>query len=222
MKTIPRKSPLHDMLKEKDPILWKEVHGMPVVLRFAELKVESLVKRHLALADVSCFPRLGLRGIGSSSWLTTLGFNVPKTIYSVAPIENQGTLVKIDKNEVIIEDGLHGTVVSRISQEILAAPKGIFSVVRQEASFFLIGNKSCKVISETCGHDLKESEDQVVMTRVAGVSCCLLPIQSSEFQGYRIWVDPSYSVYLWKILLEIVHEYEGDMIGLASLYPSLS
>ena len=53
MKTIPRKSPLHDMLKEKDPILWKEVHGMPVVLRFAELKVESLVKRHLALADVS-------------------------------------------------------------------------------------------------------------------------------------------------------------------------
>ncbi len=222
MKTIPRKSPLHEMLKEKNPILWKEVHGMPVVLRFAELQVEKLAKRDLALADVSCFPRLGLRGMGMSSWLTTLGLNVPKTIYSVGPIENQGTLVKIDKNEVIIEDGVHGTVVSRISQEILVAPKGISSIVRQEASFFLTGNKSYKVISETCGHNFKESGDQFVMTRVAGVSCCLLPVQSSEFQGYRIWVDPSYSVYLWKIILQIVHEYEGDIIGLACLYPSLS
>ena len=97
MKTIPRKSLLHDMLKEKDPILWKKVHGMPVVLRFAELQVEKLVKRHLALADVSCFPRLGLRGMGMSSWLTTLGFNVPKTIYSVSPIENQGTHIRTIK-----------------------------------------------------------------------------------------------------------------------------
>lgn len=209
------------MLKEKDPI-WKEVHGMPVVLRFAKPQVERLAKLHLALADVSCFPRLGLRGMGISSWLNTLGFNVPKAIYSVAPIENNGTLVKIDKNEVIIEDGLHGTVVSKISQEILAAPKGIFPVVRQEASFFLSGNESYRVICETCGHNFKESGDQFVMTRVAGVSCCLLPVQSSEFQGYRIWVDPSYSVYLWKILLQIVREYEGDIIGLACLYPSLS
>jgi len=203
-----------------DPVQ-TEVQGMAAVLRFSAPEQEERLKGRLALADLSCLPRLGLKGAGVLAWLGQNGLQTAEALYTVAPIEDHGILVRIDREEVILEDGLQGQVVSRIRDRLSANPPGVYRVERQEASFLLIGSRINEVLSQTCGHDFRESEGQVVLSRVAGVSCRLLQVEVSGIAGFRIWLDPSYSVYLWKTLLGIVREDGGDAVGLGCLYPGL-
>lgn len=194
---------------------------MPAVLRFAALDQEDRLKGRLALADLSCLPRLGLKGAGVLDWLGENGLQTGETLYAVTAIEDHGILVRIDREEVILEDGLRGQAVSRIRDRLSADPPGVYRVERPEASFLLIGSRTNEVLSQTCGHDFREPEGQVVLSRVAGVSCRLLQVEVSGIAGLRIWLDPSYSVYLWETLLGIVREDGGDAVGLGCLYPGL-
>ena len=194
---------------------------MTAALRFADPEQEDRLKQHLALADLSCLPRLGLKGAGVLAWLRENGLQTGAALYAVTPIEEQGILVRIDREEVILEDGLWGQVVSRIQEGLSTNPPEVYRVERQEASFLLIGSRTDEVLSQTCGHDFRESAGQVVLSRVAGVSCRLLRVEASGIAGLRIWLDPSYSVYLWKTLLGIVREDAGDAVGLGCLYPGL-
>ena len=194
---------------------------MTAALRFADPEQEDRLKQHLALTDLSCLPRLGLKGAGVLAWLRENGLQTGAALSAVTPIEEHGILVRIDREEVILEDGLRGQVVSRIQEGLSSNPPGVYRVERQEASFLLIGSRTDEVLSQTCGHEFRESERQVVLSRVAGVSCRLLRVEASGIAGLRIWLDPSYSVYLWETLLGIVREDGGDAVGLGCLYPGL-
>ena len=194
---------------------------MAAVLRFAGPEQEERLKGRLALADLSCLPRLGLKGAGVLAWLRESGLQTAAALYEVTPVEGHGILVRIDREEVFLEDGLRGQVVSRIRDRLSANPPGVYRVERQEASFLLTGSRTNAVLSQACGHDFRESAGQVVLSRVAGVSCRLLQVEASGIAGLRIWLDPSYSVYLWETLLGIVREDGGDAVGLGCLYPGL-
>ena len=194
---------------------------MAAVLRFSGPEQEERLKGRLALADLSCLPRLGLKGAGVLAWLRENGLQTAESLHALTPIEGHGILVRIDREEVILEDGLRGQVVSRIQDRLWANPPGVYRVERQEASFLLIGSRTHEVLSQTCGHDFRESEGQVILSRVAGVSCRLLPVEVSGIAGLRIWLDPSYSVYLWETLLGIARDEGGDAVGLGCLYPGL-
>ena len=194
---------------------------MPAVLRFSDPEREDRLRERLALADLSCLLRLGLKGAGVLSWLRENGLQTAEALYAVTPIEEHGILVRIDREEVILEDGIRGQVVSRIRDRLSANPPGIYRVERPEASFLLTGSQTDEVLRQTCGHDFRGSEGQVVLSRVAGVSCRLLRVEVSGIAGLRIWLDPSYSVYLWETLLGIVREDGGDAVGLGCLYPGL-
>ena len=87
---------------------------MAAVLRFAGPEQEDRLKGHLALADLSCLPRLGLKGAGVLPWLRENGLQTAEALYAVRPIEDHGILVRIDSEEVFLEDGLQGRAVSRI------------------------------------------------------------------------------------------------------------
>ena len=192
---------------------------MAAVLRFSDSEQEDRLKGRLGLADLSCLPRIGLKGAGVLAWLQENGLQTAEALYAVTPVEAHGILVRIDREEVILEDGLQGQVVSRIRDRLSANPSGVYRVERQEASFLLIGSRIDEVLSQTCGHDFRESAGQVVLSRVAGVSCRLLQVEASGIGGFRIWLDPSYSVYLWEMLLGIVREEGGDAVGLGCLFP---
>ncbi len=194
---------------------------MAAVLRFSDPEQEDRLKERLALADLSCLPRLGLKGAGVSAWLGENGLKTAEALYAVTPIEDHGILVRIDREEVVLEDGLQGQVVARIRDRLSANPPGVYRVERQEASFLLVGSRTIQVLRQTCGHHFRESKGQVVLSRVAGVSCRLLPVELSGIAGLRIWLDPSYSVYLWETLLGIVREDGGDAVGLGCLHPGL-
>jgi glycine cleavage system aminomethyltransferase T len=77
------------------------------------------------------------------------------------------------------------------------------------------------VLHETFGFDFTNPPASAVMTRVAGVSCMILPVQIEGVMALRLWLDPSYASYLWEALLEIVRHHGGDAIGLEAFYPRL-
>lgn len=220
IQSLHRRSPVHDCLDRMNPV-WGEVQGMLVALRCAEQEAESTSKGKMALSDVSCLPRMGLKGAGVVTWLKSQGLSVPEPIYAVAPLEDEGMLARVDSQEVFLEDGPQGRVISQLQDQLSAGPSMVYQVPHHEASFLICGTGANKVLNETCGYDFQESKICLVMTQLAGVSCRLLRVHIAGIIGYRIWVDPSYSVYLWETLLEIIREHGGDVVGLNCFYLSL-
>ena len=128
-------------------------------------------------------------------------------------------MIRTDRQEVFLEDGPDSHRVSQFERELSSHPSGVYLVRRQDASFLLTGVRSNAVLRETCGVDFSQPPDGVVMTRVAGVSCMILPLQAEETPAFRFWLDPSYGSYLWDALLEIVRDQGGDAIGLDAFIP---
>ena len=62
--------------------------------------------------------------------------------------------------------------------------------------------------------EMAKPED-TVYTRIAGGNGGVLPQSQGEATYYALWLDPSYAVYLWETLLEIVTELGGGAIETA-------
>jgi len=214
-----RRSPVHDCLEDLNPV-WAEVHGMKVSLQFKDAATESKLKPELSLCDLSCLPKMSVKGPESLAWLAQAGILVPESVYGYRSMADGSLVIRTDRQEVFVEDGPVSHKVSEFERELSSHPLGVYRVCRQDASFQLSGVRSDGVLRETCGVDFSRPPDGVVMTRVAGVSCMVLPLQATEAPAYRLWLDPSYGSYLWKALLEIVRDQGGDAVGLNALYPS--
>jgi sarcosine oxidase subunit gamma len=215
-----RRSPVHDSLEELNPV-WTQIHNMKVPLRFNDSVSENKLRTELSLCDMSCLPKIGVKGPEALAWLAQAEILVPENVYDCRSLGNSGLVIRTDRHEVFIEDGSGSNRVSELERELSSLPLGVYLVRRQDASFLLIGARCNLVLSETCGVDFSNPPDSVVMTRVAGVSCMILPLQAKEAPAFRFWLDPSYGSYLWKAMLEIVRNHGGEAIGVDALYPSL-
>jgi len=215
-----RRSPVHDCLEELNPV-WAEIHGMKVPLRFKDAASETKLKTELSLCDLSCLPKMSVKGPETLAWLVETRIPVPERVYGHCLLEDGSLVIRADRQEVFLEDGPASHRVSAFERELSSHPLGVYLVRRQDAAFQLTGVRSSVVLRETCGIDFSKPPDGVVMTRVAGVSCMVLALPAEETPAFRFWLDPSYGSYLWDALLEIVREYGGDAIGLDALYPSL-
>jgi sarcosine oxidase, subunit gamma len=213
-----RRSPVHDCLEELKPV-WAEIHNMNVPLRFKEAASEAQLKTELSLCDLSCLPKMSVKGPGSLAWMAQAGILVPESVYGCRSMADRGLVIRTDRQEVFLEDGPASHMVSEVERELSSHPLGVYLVRRQDASFQLTGVRSNAVLRETCGVDFSNPQDGVVMTRVAGVSCMVLPLQAEAPPAFRFWLDPSYGSYFWDALLEIVRDQGGDAIGFEALYP---
>jgi sarcosine oxidase, subunit gamma len=213
-----RRSPVHDCLEELNPE-WAEIHSMKVPLRFKDVAGEAKLQADLSLCDLSCLPRMSVKGPESLGWLAQAGIPVPESVYGWRSKADGGLVIRTDRQEVFLEDGPASHRVSEIERELSTHPQGVYLVRRQDASFMLTGARSSDALRETCGVDFSQPENGVVMTRVAGVSCMILPLWEKGDPAFRFWLDPSYGSYLWNALLEIVRDHGGDAIGLAALDP---
>ena len=213
-----RRSPVHDCLEELNPV-WAEIHSMKVPLRFKDTASETQLKTELSLCDLSCLPKMSVKGPESLAWLAQAGILVPESVYGCRSMADGGLVIRTDRQEVFLEDGPASHRVSQFERELSSQPSGVHLVRRQDASFQLTGVRSNAVLRETCGVDFSQPLDAVVMTRVAGVSCMILPLQAEEAPSFRFWLDPSYGSYLWEALLEIVRDQGGDAIGLGAFIP---
>lgn len=214
-----RRSPVHDSLEKLNPV-WAQIHNMKVPLRFNDSASESQLKAELSICDMSCLAKMSVKGPESLAWLAQAGISVPEAVYGSCSLGDSGLVIRTDRHEVFLEDGPSSHRVSELEHELLSHSSGVYLVRRQDASFLLTRARSNSVLRETCGVDFSNPPDNVVMTRVADVSCMILPLQAKETPAFRFWLDPSYGSYLWDTLLEIVHEQGGDAIGLDTFPPS--
>ncbi len=76
------------------------------------------------------------------------------------------------------------------------------------------------MLAQTCACEFESAGEQLVMTRVALVSCTVLPVYLGGERGFRLWFSPAYGVYLWESLLAIVRELGGSPLGIGCLPPS--
>jgi sarcosine oxidase subunit gamma len=194
---------------------------MKVALRFNDGASESKFKSELALCDMSFLPKLGVKGPESLACLAQAQLPIPEGIYSCCPLADGGLVIRIDRHEVFVEDGVAGTLTAKLEEQLGQSLTGVSLIRRQDASFLLSGARCNLVLRETCGFDFRYPPNGVVMTRVAGVSCIILPVRIEGAWAFRLWLDPSYASYLWEALLKIVRDHGGDAIGLETFYPSL-
>jgi sarcosine oxidase subunit gamma len=218
--TTTKLSPCHDALEHLKPS-WGKLHDMPVVLNFGKPEVESERIRSLALCDISAVPRMGLKGAGAAAWLKAQGVSIPENIYEWLPAGNGGMIARTGGAEFFIESGLDGELTPRLLSKLDSKTPGVYRVIRQDAALVMIGQNSNLVLTETCGVDFSKPESRLVFSRVAGVSCSLLPFTVNGIPAFRIWFDNSYGRYMFETLLGIVRDLGGDVVGFEALFPGI-
>ncbi len=197
MTKIPRTlrplSPMHDELEHAQPRSWGAIADMPVVHAFATPADEAKMVRKLAIADVSALARLTLKGPDAKDLLTSLGASVPESIFTVHHFGQGGLSARTGNAEFFIEDGPKDNLVARL-HEVLGPfgdqKPGVYRVLRSDASMLISGELATEVFMQTCGYDFRiavsgsgggsgagagGAADKMVFTRVAGVSCSILP-----------------------------------------------
>lgn len=131
-------------------------------------------------------------------------------------------IVRLASDEFLLEGGPAGHVLPALAKRLDSHRGRVFPVERQEAIFLLVGSRSLEVLAQTCGIDFgRASRQHLVLTRIAGVSCGVLPETVTGARVWRLWVDASYAVYLWETLLEVCESLDGGTIGAGCLFPEL-
>ncbi len=210
--TYPRTSPVQSELEKLEPV-WGELHAMRCPLRFAEPEEESERLGDLALCDLSALPKLGLKGSGAERWLRERGCPIPDKVYDWETIEEGGLIVRVDGEEFFLEDGLTGSRVADLAVVSGEGDYGFCPVQRQDTGLLLSGRRAEDVLRQTCSFNFEGAGEKLVMTRVALVSCAILPIRIRGTLAFRLWFVPSYGIYLWQNLIQIVKELGGYAVG---------
>ena len=195
------RSPVHQWHVENSPLCTDDVDAL----------------QSLALCDVSGLPKVGIKGPDAESFLVDQGIDVPASTYDWRRLADGGLIVRLGSDEFMIEDSEAGETVRNVSASIdtnigSGAARLAYRVERQEATFLLIGSKAMDVLSQTCGINFRDAPDQLVFTRVAGVSCGVFPELVNSHPAYRIWVDCTFALYLWEMLYQICDDLDGRVI----------
>lgn len=189
---------------------WTNVNGMRVPGSFAS---EGDVC-DLAIVDLSCFAKAGLKGPRAAAWLAARGVAVPER-----PNTWTGALIaRLGETEFFLE----GDAAHEVARALDHAPQHVYPIPRQDVAIALAGARINEVMLQTCSVDFSAIEPQaLVMTSMAGVPVLVIPQRRDAVPSLRIWADPTYGPYLWLTLLGIVQELGGRPAGLASLFPQL-
>ena len=219
--TPTRRSPIHHLLQARNA-QWCVVGGMQFAVRLGTEEAEQAAKKTLGLCDLSGLTKLGIKGADAESWLAEQNIDVPKTVYESQRLADGGFIVRVAAEEFLLESGIANTSVPALADRLDSHSGRVLRIERQEATFLLVGSRANDVLSQTCGIDFHNAvPQQLVLTRVAGVSCGVLPHRLDDTFVYRFWIDFSYAVYLWETLAEICESLGGSVIGAGCLFPEL-
>ena len=211
-------SPIHDALLEYRPE-WRDCGGARIAWRYEAAAADVAAVQTLGLCDLSPLAKLGLKGPHASAWLQQQGVRLPESIYAALHLDGRAWIVRFGGDEFFLESGLGGELLSKLDADLGRGQPGIARVERQEATFLLTGSRALEVLAQTCGINFRElPAGRLVISRVAGVNCSVLPEGDDKLPCYRIWVDPTYAVALWESLEQISRELGGQLVGAAAIY----
>jgi sarcosine oxidase subunit gamma len=230
MQTSIRVSPVDHLLRHSAargrtfaPI-WSEIGGMPVVLHRQEPAAEAAIAELLAIADLSCLPRVVAKGPGAAEFLASQGWPVPDRVLEVSQVEGGGWVARTGASEFLVEGPPGDQRVGQLETALAQAGNGVYRVPRQDAIIALMGSRAVEALRHASAYDFSTVEPggPVVMTRAAGVSCTVLARSLGGRRVLEISVEGTMGAYFWHTLEEIVRELGGGPVGLANVFPELA
>lgn len=216
-----RYSPIHHLLETRNPD-WSLAGETRIPVRFQSDENERMAMQSVGLCDLSGLTKLGVKGNDSTDWLSSRNVEVPATIYESCRLADGGIIVRLAADEFLLESGITNETVPELDALLSTNTGQICRIERQEATFLLVGARAIDVLAQTCGINFRDQPPgQLVLSRVAGVSCGILPDPIGEFNAFRFWIDAGYAAYLWETLLQICEDLDGSLIGAGCLFPEL-
>ena len=214
---ITRTSPLHDQVAALNP-QWEVVRGMSVASRLAG--DETAARESVAIADLSCLDKAGVKGPEAAQWLESRGIAVPAQANAWTGLADGGVIARLGRSEFFLEDGANGDTANRLQDALETGPAGVYPVIRQDAGMVLVGRRVNELLVQSCNVNFQELDPAsrtVVMTMMVGVAVLVIRQDHQSFPGFRIWCDPTSAPYLWETLTGIAVELGGGPIGTGGL-----
>lgn len=215
-----RVSPLHDEWHALAPE-WTVINGMQVPKRVARSDETKL--QGVALTDLSCLKRTGLKGPNAAQWLRGQGISPPEGINQWSMLGERGLIARLATSEFFIEDGIGPTgYAEQVKAALGGGLPGVTPVMRQDAEMVLAGDRVNELLLQTCNVNfakLELAQRPVIMTSVIGVSMLIIPGTWRNRPFYQLWFDCTYASYVWHHLLEIAEELGGGAVGWDTLFP---
>lgn len=197
------------------------INNMAIVNRYSDPSVEAKYSETLAICDLSCLWRFGIKGPKAAETLTAKGITLPSQ--SNHWVTHGETLVmRLGNSEYLLEDAIGAQQCQQLKAD-LHSGNGTHLVLRNDASFILSGRRLDELLSQVCAIDLsgpKLDDNQLVMTSMAGVSVTVLRLESAGQTFLRLWCDGTFGVYLWETLLNIIEELGGGPVGINQFFNS--
>ena len=217
-----RISPIHHLL-DAYQAQWSHIGDAPIALRLAAAETERRAMIDaVGLCDLSALSKLGVKGAGVQRWLHDRNVDVPDAIYASRQLADGGVIARVAGDEFVLESGINNETVPALTVQLQSGQAEVARVEWQETTFLLIGPRARDVLAQTCGINFRDvAARQLIFTRVAGVSCAVLPDPVGDIWACRFWIEPSYAVYLWETLVEICEGLEGSPIGAGCIFPEL-
>lgn len=199
-----------------EAVEWKSINGMHTATQFARAEVEIARKQLLAVADVSCLHRYGVKGSNATQWLMHQNIDLPVHANTWKSSDLKTLILRLGNSEFLIEDALGGNACTQLATK---NPRidNVYPVSRADAAFVVSGRASLDLFAEVCALDLSEKAlavDAVIMTQIAGISATMIRMHLDDEPIYRIWCDGTYGAYLWRVLVGIATELGGGPVGL--------
>jgi len=168
----------------------------------------------LRFAVLALRERLGCKGPGAESWLTTRGFSVPGDPNS-AQVDAGGVLVaRLTTAEFLVEavDGGAERVASARRELMSAArPAQVYPVARADLAVGLSGAALPELLRQICSVDFApvlascaQHAGGIILTSMIGVGVVAFASRGPGGEAVlTLWVDPSFAHYFWTTLLEV-------------------
>lgn len=219
MSSMMKSTPVAYFQKSLNP-KWGEFKGMQVAMSFDSTKVEEDRKKKLAVTDVSCRQRFGVKGPQANQWLASQKIKTPDSVNSW--VKDKGVLVlRLGSSEFLIEQQMSGEVCQQLNQASQVNTVGVYKVLRADAAFIISGNEIPTMFSELCKLDLSEKSlqpNQIIMTQIADISATIVPELVNDQLVIRLWCDGTYGAYMWRVLHQLAQEQGGGAVGLINCF----
>ena len=149
----------------------------------------------------------GVKGLGVVDWAQRHNLPLPHARYAVLPVGDASVVVRAGEGELILECTPRDAVWERWRVALAESPVGVYEIPQQSVTLELNGPRAPRVLARSCALNLAaEPTDTILYTRIAGVSCAVLPRGEGEPRSYRLWIDYSLAPYLWTTLIEIAED----------------